>query len=399
MKNSLRLLRGYFLIVPLNVPINFLSDYILQTGRILGEKNKVLFVDYSTPVSLFSLLTVRQIRSKVFDGIRFIRSSSKSGKRIFHPVGILPFQRIGWIRNFNVTIGIWQLACLMWFLKKRNIGVWGFHPHMAYFIGKFHETFSLYDCVDAYGEEVEKGTGYQILEKKIFQYATHIAFNSTPLLLYKKKQFHFRKKRMFVVPCGCNVSLFGKKKKIDVLKKIPKPRFGYIGYINYRVDFTLLEMFLRSNPLFSLVMVGPIFSKAQEDKITDVERRLTRLKTFPNFYWLGEKNKNQVSQIMKNIDVGIVPYLSRYAAVRYCNPMKVYEFLASGKPVVATKILSLEYLDSRVVRVTESSADFIRTAKKLYSSFSSEDKTVAEKIARENSWEKKIYAIGKHLVA
>ena len=55
-----------------------------------------------------------------------------------------------------------------------------------------------------------------------------------------------------------------------------------------------------------------------------------------------KKRKNELPQYLKNCDLGIIPYETKHEFAKYSNPMKAYEYLASGLPVVSTKILALK---------------------------------------------------------
>ncbi len=110
---------------------------------------------------------------------------------------------------------------------------------------------------------------------------------------------------------------------------IPRPRAVYVGLIEMWVDLELVAYCARSLPRFSFVLIGPIRVP------TNVVRNL------PNVYLLGPRPYEEIPAYLQHADVGLVPFrLSRLtAAVR---PVKLYEYMAAGLPVVATRNPAIE---------------------------------------------------------
>lgn len=105
------------------------------------------------------------------------------------------------------------------------------------------------------------------------------------------------------------------------LGSLPRPIAGYVGRFEDRVDTALLKFLTEQNPDVSFVMIGAI------ENIDWFEA--------PNLHWLGPRAYDQVPRYINHFDTGILPHL-RNGITRYNSPMKIYEYLAMGRSVVAT---------------------------------------------------------------
>jgi hypothetical protein len=113
---------------------------------------------------------------------------------------------------------------------------------------------------------------------------------------------------------------------------IPRPRIGLVGCLDWRVDESLLVSLMVGQPDWHLVLAGP--------RVDPWGRRLKRV---PNVHWLGRVPVDRVRPIIRDCDVTIIPYrLTDWT--RHCLPVKVFEYLAEGKPVIATPLPELDLL-------------------------------------------------------
>jgi glycosyltransferase involved in cell wall biosynthesis len=119
------------------------------------------------------------------------------------------------------------------------------------------------------------------------------------------------------------------------LAALPAPRIGFVGAISaYKLDLLLLETLARRHPHWSFVLIGPV---GEGDPSTDV----AALATLDNVHLLGTRPYNDLPAYLKGLDLGLLPLrLSPYTQAMF--PMKFFEYLAAGLPVVATAIDALE---------------------------------------------------------
>lgn len=162
------------------------------------------------------------------------------------------------------------------------------------------------------------------MEQGLMQKATMVASNSGYLSDYARKY----NPSSFDIGQGCDFSLFQKSTYPvpDDLGKIPGPRIGYVGaLISSRLNITLLESIAGMRPDWSFVLVGP----------EDADFSASRLHQLPNVYFTGAKPPDQLPGYIANFDVCINPQLVNQLTVGN-YPRKIDEYLALGKPVVAT---------------------------------------------------------------
>ena len=114
----------------------------------------------------------------------------------------------------------------------------------------------------------------------------------------------------------------------SVLSSIPGPIIGYIGGLHRFVDFDLLTAMVRLRPEWSWVFVGPLQAPVKE------------LAQFTNVHLLGQQPHRDLGQFLRDFDVCIVPYI-KSSATKTVVPTKVNEYLAAGKPVVSTELLTI----------------------------------------------------------
>jgi glycosyltransferase involved in cell wall biosynthesis len=144
---------------------------------------------------------------------------------------------------------------------------------------------------------------------------------------------------------GVDLSAYDPDMKFPLPKEfeqIPEPRIGYIGDINsLRLDPDLLYELAKSKPEYSFVMIG------SEDKVF-LEHGLHTLK---NVFFPGSVPKNRVAEYMSALNVCLNPQkLNEITNGNY--PRKVDEYLAMGKPVIATRTATMELFRDHVYLCT-----------------------------------------------
>ncbi|MBV7407496.1 glycosyltransferase [Maritimibacter sp. DP1N21-5] len=119
------------------------------------------------------------------------------------------------------------------------------------------------------------------------------------------------------------------------LLRIAGPRIGFIGAISsYKLDFGLIAALARARPDWSFVFIGAV---GEGDPLTDV----SEVSAIPNIHLLGARAYDSLPAYLKGMDVTILPNrLNDYT--RGMFPMKFFEYLASGRPVVSVPLPALE---------------------------------------------------------
>lgn len=188
------------------------------------------------------------------------------------------------------------------------------------------------------------------------------------------------------------------EKKIPNIKiKKGQPIIGFVGGINYRLDFPLLDELIKRNPQWQFVFYGPEQKDLQKDLIYQTNDWLKKIKKYNNVLFGESKNRYEVYGLIKNFDVAIIPYNIDIPFNKYCYPMKVFEYLYFGKEVVSTKIEELK--TKKLIALANDIHSFERQIKKsLKTKPSSYEKEKRKKIAIKNKWAEKILKIHKYIL-
>ena len=131
--------------------------------------------------------------------------------------------------------------------------------------------------------------------------------------------------------------------------EIPRPRLGYFGVVDERMDLDLLAGVAAARPEWHLVVVGPV-AKIDE----------AALPRAANLHYLGRKPYETLPNYLAGWDVALLPF-AHNAATRFISPTKTPEYLAAGRPVVSTAVRDVvrPYGERGLVRVADGVQEFV----------------------------------------
>jgi len=136
------------------------------------------------------------------------------------------------------------------------------------------------------------------------------------------------------------------------------PRIGYLGAIAPWFNFELVERVARAHPDWEVTLVGPV--------ILGVEDRVAQLTKLPNVSFQPPVDYEEVPAVLHTFTVGLIPF--RYDALtRGVNPNKMYEYLAMGLPVVASRFSTEVQRYDEVVAAPETADEFVRACESFVS--------------------------------
>ena len=154
------------------------------------------------------------------------------------------------------------------------------------------------------------------------------------------------------MPDGVEVRHFARSqsKRVAVpndINFVPRAILGYFGAIDERLDYGLILALAENNPLWSIVMVGPVCGVAPES----LPRRA-------NIYWIGYRPYGEMPDYAFGFQVAIAPYLVN-DATRGHSPIKVREYVMSGRPTVCTALPAVQEQLGEFITVAASTEEFI----------------------------------------
>ncbi len=159
------------------------------------------------------------------------------------------------------------------------------------------------------------------------------------------------------------------------LAAIPEPRLGVVGLHDSRLDVDALEALAQADPRWQVVLIGPI-KQGQVDE--------TRLRRHPNIHLLGEKPRPQLPAYLKGMAAALVPYKAN-ELTRNIFPLKLFEYLAAGLPVVAGGLPELARF-AGVIGLPESAAEYPREVRRALEEDGPEKRAARVALAAENTW-------------
>jgi glycosyltransferase involved in cell wall biosynthesis len=295
---------------------------------------------------------------------------------------LLPFaQRYALCNRLNWRLGArWARRAAARLPAPRIL--WIYDPRGAPSIGSFGEEFSVYDCVDDYPQQVGPSPRRRELVAALdgdTAARSRLVFATTPSLVERQLS---RNPRSHLV---ANVGDFehfrtaaDPASALPELRDLPRPVLGFAGnFLETKVDFDLLAAVAGAFPEATILLAGPARGAAH----AKLERLL---RSAPNTRWLGLQPYELLPRVVAAFDVGLIPYLEN-DYTRSCFPLKLYEYLAGGKPVVAAGLPSVGGLAPQVV-LAHSKDEFVEAVRDaLHLPPSAAEARVA--LAARNTWD------------
>lgn len=341
-----------------------ICDFIPQTAKILSSINPVYIYFTNFPKK------------------RWQKNILKQNKNLFYcyPKEYLPFIRFAFIRQINNLISFFLLHIYCHYQYFTRPIYWFFYPQLINFIKlPLHPQKIIYDIVDNFS--------LPISQKKFLLTHSNIVTAISHSLI-KINQKISPKTQIHLVPQGFNIQNSATiNSNLDRIKKLSN-KVGFIGAIGNRLDYKILLKLIPSTPFVNYIFIGPIVSDS--NTIQKPIKKLTKkLFSFSNVHYINMVPKDQIFQFIKTFDIGIIPYDITQDFNKYCYPMKLFEYLYAGKPVIATPIEELKQFPS-LVKIGSNSAQWQTHIIKTLNSFSPQLQIQAKKIAQDNSWQNKI---------
>ncbi|WP_321798796.1 glycosyltransferase [Caballeronia sp. J97] len=297
--------------------------------------HKVLYVDS---------LAIRQPSASGADLKRIVRRVRRglAGPRkvrenlwVWSPL-ILPLHRYPWVVRLNRLLLRMGLArCLASTGMKPGL-CWTYNPktHQLIKLDRFARV--VFHCVDEIKAQPDMPVAELECAERELVSRSDICFVTSQHLLDTRQAWNDNTHYFpnvadfshFQSAMGDGVSIH------DDLARIPGPRIGFIGALSaYKVDFELISEMARRHPEWSIVLIGKV---GEGERNTDV----SRLKQHANIHLLGPRPYGDLPGYLKGLDVAILPCrINDYTRAMF--PMKFFEYLAAGKPVVSTQLHAL----------------------------------------------------------
>jgi glycosyltransferase involved in cell wall biosynthesis len=326
---------------------------------------------------------LKRMGRRLIRGLRGVRRVSDN-VWVYSPL-VLPFHGFQAARAINQ----WLIDHSMRFSKRRlqftRPIVWTYNPMINSLREQVDASVLVYHCVDDLGAVpgVPKDT-VRVAEESMASEADAIFVTSREL--YKRLSPLSPGK----THCMTNVADFAHFSKArrpgpipGDLASIPRPRIGFIGTLSgYKLDVDLIVEVVNREPHWHWVFVGPLGTGESASLLKELEK--------PNVHLMGLRDYLTLPDYLRGMDVTVIPCkLNEYT--RSMFPMKFFEYLAAGKPVVTTPLDALvEY--SEVCEVADSPEDFLEAIRCILAS-ARPDEGAGIRVAKEHTWETRLDAM------
>lgn len=186
-------------------------------------------------------------------------------------------------------------------------------------------------------------------------------------------------------PNAADVEMFGRAASNEYIKPaelepVNRKVIGFMGSIEYRTDFTLLKKIALHHRDKILFLLGPVAGN---------EHVMEGLDKMPNVMFAGAKDINMLPAYLQYFDCCIIPYkINTLTASIY--PLKINEYLAAGKPVVATNFSEDIFTFNSCAYIVQTHEEFIRAIDTAIKEDTELKKQERIKAASANSWEKRV---------
>ena len=219
-----------------------------------------------------------------------------------------------------------------------------------------------------------------------------IVFATTVDLFSMAKMYN---PNVFHLPNGVDSNFIINKdivyEKPQEFSNIKNPIVIYVGAIGDWFDFQAYKFILANLKDISFVMLGPITginSRYFLKRIEKLERK------YANFFYLGPKQHKEIQNFLIHSDVAIIPFVVNDFTDNI-NPVKLFEYVACGLPVIASKTKELNnYLE--VVNLYKNKEEFVILIEKLINK--PPDRNILINFARDNTWEKRFQIIKEKIL-
>jgi glycosyltransferase involved in cell wall biosynthesis len=299
----------------------------------LARENRVLFVES---------LGLRQPQLAGRDLKRIVRRLRRGvapprqadGLHVLAPL-VVPLHRFAAVRALNRRLLPWLVRRATRRLRFERPILWAYVPQAEVLLDALQPSLVVYHCVDDIAAQPGiDGASFRAAEAR-FAARADLVLASAPSLATRLRTISGN---VVDAPNVADTALFAQALEagsVDpALDALPRPRIVFTGaVVATKLDLELLIALARARPGWSFPLVGPV---GPGDPRTDV----SALAAEPNVQLLGPRGYDELPAVLRGSDAGLIPY-ARNELTDAIFPMKVYEYLAAGLPVVATPLPSI----------------------------------------------------------
>jgi glycosyltransferase involved in cell wall biosynthesis len=346
-------------------------------ARLLGERMPVLYVE--TPGIRAPTAGKRDL-TKLW---RKLRRSFNPPQEVQPSMWVMtmpqiPFRQLPFVKSLNRLYGRYLIRRAMRRLGFGQTMLWFVVPHPAPLVGHLDESFVVYYCTDDYSDlpGVDRDEIGR-LDDDVTRAADQV-FVTAKTLIDRRKALNLT---TTYAPHGVDFDHFHKASESDEplaegAKGLRHPVIGYFGTIAEWVDTDLIIYLAKARPDWTFLLIGMATVPTRE------------LQAYDNIVLTGPVSYQKLPEWSKAFDVALLPFRVNQLTVA-SNPLKLREYLATGKPVVSSSLPEVERL-AHCLRIARSPEEFIEKIQDALTNDTKAEKDARIREVMGSTWEARI---------
>ena len=375
---------NYVLLMVDAPPYRGLMQRHQQIVNRLADRIRVVYHEES-PSILSCWLKKQYSTTQVSEHKKGLQEISNNLMLINSPPGLPEKLGFSWVNRRNHTATYNHLKPHLEKLGGKVI-LWIAHPKGVEIAEHLDSALCIYDCYDAFGEFQEekwKAADIKKLESKLLKRADLVLASAESLVEVCAKL----NSNVHLVSNGADVEHFqefmekSESEYQSDISQIKRPIVGYMGDIASWLDIDTLIKSASEMPDVSFVFLGT------------VKRDVEKLQALPNVHFFGRIDYSDLQYFIRHFDVCTIPFVVDEMTV-HVNPIKVYEYMATGLPIISSKLPEVLSLGD-LIYFYDDAEDFQRIIRDVLSG-SESDSSLPERrknAASANSWDARVNKI------
>ena len=316
--------------LPLVVFSHLRWDFVYQRPQHLlsriGTRRRVLFIEEPIPGAGSS----RWERAEPSPGVTVFRAHT-------------PVQSHGFSEE-QLSVLLGMVRDLVQSEQAEGGIAWMYTPLALPLLGAMRPSSTVYDCMDELSLFLHAPPQLLPREDALLRRAD-VVFTGGPSLFEAKRHRHAN---IHCFPSSVDAAHFRSAVPEPADQAgLPRPRLGFYGVIDERIDLPLIDAVAERHPEWQVVMVGPV-----------VKIDPSILPRRPNIHWLGQRSYDELPGYLGGWDVCLLPF-ARNDATRFISPTKTLEYMVTERPIVSTPITDVAVPYRDIVYLGGTPAEFV----------------------------------------
>jgi glycosyltransferase involved in cell wall biosynthesis len=264
-------------------------------------------------------------------------------------------------------------------LDLSNVIIWSYLPTFVGYYEELKAKLKVFDTVDNW----IKHPNYKSFRGRLKKNYKRIEENADLIFTVSEnlKELFPSNNDVHWIPNGVDVNHFQQltiSNKQSTISSFKRPIIGYAGIIQDRIDMELVSYLANRNQDKSFIFIGMVWPDANLKEVEKLE----------NIHFLGHKSYNELPPYIHQFDAAIIPHKINEFTLSM-NPLKLYEYLACGKPVVTTPIAGTEEFRG-LIEITGTKEEFNQKIQEVLSDDNKNSRIRRVEAVKQHSWDSRI---------